>query len=49
MSRAYLTGLQLVGFCEHRQGRVVLKKVSDRQAVGLHLQSTSSYTDDDDY
>ena len=44
MSRAYITGLQLAGFCEHRQSRAVLKKVSDRQAVGLHLQSNSRYT-----
>ena len=44
MSRAYITGIQLVGFCEHRQSRAVLKKVSDRQAVGLHLQSNSRYT-----
>ena len=32
-------------FCEHRQlSRAVLKKVSDRQAVGLPLQSISRYT-----
>ena len=43
MSRASITGLQLVGFCEHRQSLAVLKKVSDRQAVGLHLQSNSRY------
>ena len=41
MSRAYITGLQLVGFCEHCQSGAVLKKVSDRKAVGLHLQSNS--------
>ena len=42
-----LSGLQHVGFCEHRQSRALFnfssRKVSDWQAVRLHRQSNSKY------